>query len=100
MNFANDVWAKTAAGVPTGSAVPASSRPHTGLVVQPQYANDRFQDDYAPPEVNVMKTTFTVGGLAYVMRELSLFYNYSTTFNPSAARQNRSGARPQRIRAS
>ncbi|WP_414663655.1 TonB-dependent receptor plug domain-containing protein [Horticoccus sp. 23ND18S-11] len=79
---------KTAAGVPTGSAVPASSRPRTGLVAQPQYANDRFQDDYAPPEVNVKKTTFTVGGLAYVMRELGLFYNYSTTFNPSAARQN------------
>jgi outer membrane receptor protein involved in Fe transport len=79
---------KTAAGVPTGAAVPASSRPRTGLVAQPQYANDRFQDDYAPPRVNVDKTTFTVGGLGYVQRDLSVFYNYSTTFNPSAARQN------------
>jgi hypothetical protein len=68
--------------------VPATSRPRTGLVAQPQYANDRFQDDYAPPEVNVKKTTFTVGGLGYVTRDLSVFYNYSTTFNPSAARQN------------
>ncbi len=79
---------KTAAGVPTGAAVPASSRPRTGLVAQAQYAGDRFQDDYAPPQVNVDKTTFTVGGLGYVTRDLSLFYNYSTTFNPSAARQN------------
>ncbi|MBI5770239.1 MAG: hypothetical protein HZA93_20855 [Verrucomicrobia bacterium] len=79
---------KTAAGVATGAAVPASSRPRTGLVAQSQYANDRFQDDYAPPEVNVKKTTFTVGGLGYLKRDLSLFYNYSTTFNPSAARQN------------
>lgn len=38
--------------------------------------------------MNVDKTTFTVGGLGYVTRDLSLFYNYSTTFNPSAARQN------------
>lgn len=79
---------KTAAGVATGSAVPASSRPRTGLVAQPQYANDRFQDDYAPPVVNVDKTTYTVGGLVYVTRDLSVFYNTSTTFNPSAARQN------------
>ena len=79
---------KNAAGTPTGSALPASSRPRTGLVAQAQYANDRFQDDYAPPEVKVKKTTFTVGGLGYVTHDLSLFYNYSTTFNPSAARQN------------
>jgi outer membrane receptor protein involved in Fe transport len=79
---------KTAAGVITGAAQPASTRPRTGLVAQAQYASDRFQDDYAPPEVNVNKTTFTVGGLGYLARDLSLFYNYSTTFNPSAARQN------------
>ena len=79
---------KNAAGVATGAAVPASSRPRTGLSAQPQYANDRFQDDYAPPEVNVKKTTFTVGGLGYLTRDLSVFYNYSTTFNPSAARQD------------
>ena len=79
---------RTASGTPTGSAIPASSRPRNGLVPLAQYANDRFQDDYAPPEVKVDKTTYTVGGLFYVTRDLSAFYNYSTTFNPSAARQN------------
>ncbi len=79
---------KTAAGVATGSAQPATSRPRTGLLAQAQYANDRFQDDFAPPRVNVKKTTYTVGGLGYLSRDLSVFYNTSTTFNPSAARQN------------
>jgi hypothetical protein len=79
---------KNAAGVPTGSAIPATTRPRTGLVPPAQYANDRFQDDFAPPEVRVRKTTYTVGGVGHLVRDLSVFYNYSTTFNPSAARQN------------
>ena len=79
---------KTAAGVPTGAALPAAARPRTGLVAQSQYAQDRFQDDYAPPEVRVTKTTYTVGGVGFFTRDLSAYYNYSTTFNPSAARQN------------
>lgn len=79
---------KNAAGVATGAAIPAASRPRTGLVPQAQYANDRFQDDYAPPEVSVQKTTYTVGGVGFFTRDLSAYYNYSTTFNPSAARQD------------
>jgi hypothetical protein len=38
--------------------------------------------------VRVRKTTYTVGGVGHLVRDLSVFYNYSTTFNPSAARQN------------
>ncbi|MBI5690209.1 MAG: hypothetical protein HZC55_08915 [Verrucomicrobia bacterium] len=79
---------KSATGVPTGSAIPATTRPRNGLVPLAQYANDRFQDDFAPPEVRVRKTTYTVGGVGHLARALSVFYNYSTTFNPSAARQN------------
>jgi outer membrane receptor protein involved in Fe transport len=79
---------KDANGVVLGAARPATTRPRTGIVAQPQYANDRFQDDFAPPDVDVGSTTYSVGGVGYFTRDLSAFYNYSTTFNPSPARQN------------
>lgn len=79
---------KNAAGVATGPAQPAAVRPRTGLAAQPQYANDRFQDDYAPPDLGGKNTTFSVGGVGYVTRDLNVFYNYATTFNPSPARPN------------
>lgn len=83
---------KNAAGVPTGPAQPAAVRPRTGLAAQPQYANDRFQDDYAPPDLRGKNTTYSVGGVGYVTRDLNVFYNYATTFNPSPARPNIYGA--------
>lgn len=79
---------KNAAGVATGAPIPASSRPRNGLAPQLQYANDRFQDDFAPPEVRVRKTTYTLGAVGHLTRDFSVFYNTSTTFNPSTARQN------------
>lgn len=83
---------KNAAGVATGSAIPATTRPRNGLAPLPQYANDRFQDDFAPPEVRVKETTFTLGVVGQLTRGTSVFVNRSTTFNPSAARQDIFGA--------
>jgi outer membrane receptor protein involved in Fe transport len=79
---------KDANGVATGPARPATTRPRTGIIAQSQYASDRFQDDFAPPDVSVKTNTYSVGGVGYLTRDLSAFYNYATTFNPSAARQN------------
>ena len=79
---------KNASGTPTGAALPATARPRTGIVQQAQYANDRFQDDFSPPDVRVRPDTYTLGVVGYVTRDLGAFYNYSTTFNPSAARQS------------
>ncbi len=79
---------KDANGNPTGAARPATTRPRTGIVAQSQYANDRFQDDFSPPEVKVKQTTYSLGSVVYLLKSLGAFYNYSTTFNPSAARQS------------
>jgi len=79
---------KDASGNPTGAAQPAIARPRTGIVRQAQYATDRYQDDFAPPDVKVRPDTYTVGVVGYLTRDLGAFYNYSTTFNPTAARQN------------
>lgn len=77
---------KDAAGRPTGPAQLApATRPRdaTTGVALPQYANDRFQDDYNPPATSTKKPTKSVGGIFNVGRGVSLWANFAQTFNPT-----------------
>jgi outer membrane receptor protein involved in Fe transport len=83
---------KSIAGAPTGLALPALVRPRDsagfGL---PQYANDRFADDFSPPNVSGAINTTSFGGVLHVMSWLSLIYNQAGTFNPVDAKQRVNG---------
>lgn len=82
---------KNAAGVATGPGVAASARPRVGNNAandpQPQYANDRFQDDFNPPIVKSSRQTPSVGSVVHVTSWVSLSGNYAKAFafNSSAA---------------
>lgn len=73
---------KDAAGAATGPAQPALTRPRVRGVPQPQYANDRFQDDYSSPRVSFNVNTVTYGGVWHVFKWLSAYANYAESFNP------------------
>jgi outer membrane receptor protein involved in Fe transport len=83
---------KDAKGNITGPERPADARPRTASVgtniPQPQYANDRFRDDYNSPDVNVAVNTHTYGGVLNATRWLGLFANRSTTFNFTSPQQD------------
>ena len=73
---------KDAVGVATGPATPALQRPRDGAGNRlAQYANDRFQDDYAPPPVKGTKTTYSVGSVFHLRSWVSLYANYAQTYN-------------------
>ena len=85
---------KNAAGVATGPAQPADNRPRLtvpatatvaagNILPQPQYASDRFRDDYNPPSLNVASNTFSVGATFNATKWLGLYSNLATTFNPN-----------------
>jgi len=82
---------KDAAGRPTGPATLAVSRPRTGNSQYnsglAQYANDRFQDDYSPPDAIAKRQTPSVGTVVHATNWLSLSANYAKAFafNTSAA---------------
>ena len=64
----------------------ATSRPRDGNGVPlPQYANDRFRDDFSSPNVDVDVTTFTYGGVGHILPWLSAYANYAESFNPPGA---------------
>jgi hypothetical protein len=85
---------KNAAGQATGPAQPADNRPRLtvpatatvaagSILPQPQYASDRFRDDYNPPALNVASNTFSSGATLNVTKWLGLYGNLATTFNPN-----------------
>ncbi len=81
---------RDAAGAPFGSALPADTRPRTtiGGVANsrdPRYANDRFRDDFSPPTVVTRATSYNVGGVYHVSKNVSLLANYAETFDPAPA---------------
>ncbi len=83
---------KSASGLPTGPAVPAVTRPRdSSSVALSQYANDRFQDDYSPPEVDVKVTTYSTGAVVDVLPWMSVVGNYGTSYNPNTAKQRMTG---------
>ncbi|MBL9202109.1 MAG: TonB-dependent receptor [Opitutaceae bacterium] len=77
---------KDAQGRATGPAQPATARPRaTNRSRLPQYAGDRFQDDFNAPPLEGYQTTKSVGAVFHVARWLSPFANYAETFNPATA---------------
>jgi outer membrane receptor protein involved in Fe transport len=73
-------------GNPAGNLQPApASRPRNAAtgVGLPQYARDRFQDDFNPLPTSDKKTTHSVGGILNLGRGFSLWANSSQTFNPA-----------------
>ena len=79
---------KDASGVATGPAVSADTRPRDGSGNRlPQYANDRFRNDYNAPVVNKAEVTRTVGGVFHLTKWLSPYLNYAETFNAPSSQQ-------------
>ncbi len=77
---------KDATGKATGplQLAPATRpRDATTGVALPQYAADRFQDDYNPPPTSTKKPTKSIGGIFNVGRGVSLWANFAQTFNPT-----------------
>lgn len=76
---------KNAAGAAIGPLQPALARPRT-VITQingpaPQYANDRFQDDYNTRDVRAYANSSTFGAVINVNRWLGVYANRSSTFN-------------------
>ncbi|MDP3071679.1 MAG: TonB-dependent receptor plug domain-containing protein [Opitutaceae bacterium] len=86
---------KNAAGVAVGPAQIADVRPRANInganLPQPQYANDRFRDDYDSPALSPIINTFTVGGVINVTRWLGIYSNVAETFNLTAPQQRVDG---------
>jgi hypothetical protein len=85
---------KSTAGVATGPAQPADTRPRlsvaatsstasSSILAQPQYAGDKFRDDYNPPALDVASNTYSTGATYNVLKWLGIYGNASTTFNPN-----------------
>ncbi len=77
---------KNTAGVATGpSQLAPATRPRdaTTGVALPQYARDRFQDDFNPPPTQTKKPTKSVGGIFNLGRGVSVWANFAQTFNPT-----------------
>jgi outer membrane receptor protein involved in Fe transport len=80
--------AKDAAGNVTGNGafLDAAARPRdANFRPLPQYARDRFRDDYSAPEVNVKATTYSYGGVFHLTRWASVYANYAESFRPPGA---------------
>lgn len=72
---------KDAQGRATGAALPAVTRPRgTDGATLPQYANDRFQDDFNFPNIESSKVTYSTGGVYHVLPWVSVYSNYAQTF--------------------
>ncbi|MBX3737894.1 MAG: TonB-dependent receptor [Candidatus Didemnitutus sp.] len=80
--------AKDSAGNITGNGayLPANSRPRdANFKPLPQYANDRFRDDYSQPAVDVSATTVTYGGVFHALSWISAYANYAESFKAPGA---------------
>jgi len=76
---------KNSAGVATGPAIVAQTRPtltnaNGASYADPIYANDRFQSDYNAPPLKSSKTTYAVGAMYHVFSWVSLGGNYATSY--------------------
>jgi outer membrane receptor protein involved in Fe transport len=93
---------KNAAGQVTGREEIATTRPRgratSGVVgdranvALPQYANDRFQDDYSTPVIkNSPVNTWTYGAVVNLWKGVGVFANKSSTWNFSQPAQRVDG---------
>lgn len=72
---------KDAQGRPTGPAVAAATRPRDGNGQRlPQYAGDRFQDDFNFPTIKDQEITYSAGSVYHVRSWWSVYANYAQTF--------------------
>jgi hypothetical protein len=79
---------KDANGVAQGPAVSADTRPRAANGDRlPQYANDRFRNDYRPPNVSESRVTKSTGMVFHATNWVSPFINYAETFNAPSATQ-------------
>ena len=60
---------------------------------QPQYANDRFRDDYSLPTLSGIVNTYSAGGTVHVTKWASVFGNYAETWLPPAGELRINGER-------
>ncbi|MSU66172.1 MAG: hypothetical protein EXS38_08755 [Opitutus sp.] len=83
---------KDASGKAIGATIGAASRPRqviNGVNVRlPQYANDRFQDDYRTPDVISAVNTSTIGAVVNLTSWLGIYANKSTTFDLNSGNTN------------
>lgn len=85
-------YPKDANGKVNGVLTPADTRPR--VIVQqaqlpvPQYANDRFRDDYNSPDVKRVINTGTAGFVINLVKGLGVYANKSTAFTFGNANQN------------
>ncbi len=83
---------KDANGKAILAPIPAASRPRTAIngVAAPlaQYAKDRFQDDYSPPDVLSAVNTRTYGAVVNLTPWFGVYANNSTTFDLNAGNLN------------
>lgn len=84
---------KNAAGQATGPITEALSRPRTNNVPQPQYANDRFRDDYSLPTLKGNVDTYSAGSVYHLTNWVSVFGNYAETWLPPAGELRVNGER-------
>jgi hypothetical protein len=83
---------KNAQGVVTNpNPIPADTRPRTTIngyqQRQPQYANDRFRDDFDSQDTKAAVNTGTIGAVINVTRWLGIYANRSSTFSFGQANQ-------------
>ena len=79
---------KDANGNAIGPKTSADNRPRDGNGNRsPQYANDRFKDDYNAPAVKKKEVTTSIGAVFHLTKWLSPYANYAETFNPPSAIQ-------------
>jgi outer membrane receptor protein involved in Fe transport len=84
---------KDANGNPTGARTEALARPRTSNVPQPQYANDRFRDDFSLPDLTGVVNTYSAGGTIHVTKWATVFGNYAETWLPPAGELRINGER-------
>lgn len=73
---------RNAAGVQIGDPQPADTRPRVSNVRDARYANDRFRDDYSPPDTKGTVDTLTYGTVFHVTKNFSAFANFAESFQP------------------
>ena len=100
----NDYYADYPAGWPGGTEyhyrpdAPADYltltdiRPRNATTRFPTTTAGRYQDDYNPPVVKLLASTYSTGAVWHARPWLSFFANYATSFNPSTSQLRLDGS--------
>lgn len=91
---------RDASGNPYGAVIPAGTRPRLSTNARdPLYANDRFQDDYSPPDTADGVNTVTYGSVVHPTKQISVFADYAQSFAPPSVALKIDGSIFQPVRA-